>query len=376
MNRPGPRHCALFLLFALPAMLAAQVVSNPSFEGPVGCGSAPAPWVVCSNTPDTQIINGTGAGIFGINQPPSAGLTYECTLSGMTYQEPFGQLLPAALVSGVTYSGSIDLYWAGPSFVTAWNAFGRIQFWGGNALWGQTELLWSSPVVNNLLWQTYPVNFTPTAGHTHFTIVQAYEVPLGGTGSYVCLDNMLLSAALPVDLRGFEAERTGMQVALRWHTGLQEQAEAFEVHRAGADMHFEMIAQLEDGMAVADGDALRYAFRDAHPEAGENHYRLKMRDGDGHMAWSEVRSVNFADALWYRVYPNPVREAFWLETNAAGKMWTVTLRDLQGRAVFRREMMLQGKQRIELPGEMQSGTYILEANDGISTQRISLQISR
>lgn len=94
------------------------------------------------------------------------------------------------------------------------------------------------------------------------------------------------------------------------------------------------------------------------------------------MAWSEVRSVNFADALWYRVYPNPVREAFWLETNAAGKMWTVTLRDLQGRAVFRREMMLQGKQRIELPGEMQSGTYILEANDGISTQRISLQISR
>ena len=51
--------CCFALLFVLNtqrgiAQCNGTSVVNPSFEGPTGANLTPAPWVICTNTPDTQ----------------------------------------------------------------------------------------------------------------------------------------------------------------------------------------------------------------------------------------------------------------------------------------------------------------------------------
>ena len=159
-------------------------VVNPSFEGPTGANLTPAPWVICTNTPDTQPCYG------GVLSPSNGNSYIGITAyypNGNIY-ESFSQQLSQNFSAGQAYTFSIDLAkWNANGYA---NGIGEVQIWGGFANCTKSQLLWSSGSILNYTWQPYQVAFTPNANYTHlyFEIVDfncgCFETP------YIFLDNM------------------------------------------------------------------------------------------------------------------------------------------------------------------------------------------
>lgn len=157
-----------------------QVV-NPSFEGPRTAHVTPAPWNTCGVTPDTQ------PGNWGVTLPPSNGSSYVGFVEGgSSWLEGASQQLSGNMIANVTYTFTIDL--------AATNASGGglnpssrcgIRLYAGNSICSTTSLLWSSPVVSHLNWQTYTVTFTPTQNFSH-----VYFRVFGGNLGYILVDNI------------------------------------------------------------------------------------------------------------------------------------------------------------------------------------------
>lgn len=153
---------------------------NPSFEGTPAPHVTPAPWSVCSYTPDTQ------PGTWGVTQSASEGDTYIGMVAAGTWLEGVSQELVTPLVAGGSYSFSVDL-----SATTASggglnpSVFNSLEVWGGDSVCNRDELLWTSPVIDHIGWQTYFASFTPSATHDFI-----YFVVNGDNNGYLMMDNL------------------------------------------------------------------------------------------------------------------------------------------------------------------------------------------
>ena len=349
---------ALFLCFGFSA--EAQILTNSSFEASGGSSSSvPAGWSNCGGSPDVQIINGSGAGIFGINTTPSDGTTYMgmVTTNGQAYQESMGQA--CNLIAGVPYSGSIDIFRSNGH--TTWSGTGRIQFWGGSSCTNRQELLWDSGSVTNLLtWNNYPISFTPTQNHTFLTIVNFNNTGTGN-GHYNCIDNLVLTNILPIELASFTATSVSNGVDLDWETTASLEGQDFEVTWStdgSATAQFQTI-----GSVSAKEGQTNYTFAHHLPAYGDNFYRLKMTDENGEITFSEIRMVNFNEMHALDLYPNPSNGDLHVRAfvEKDGPM-QVSVTDLSGRQVFTNSYeVLTGTQDLDLhlAGQVAPGMYQL-----------------
>ena len=157
-------------------------VINPSFEGPPGAHITPNPWSTCNITPDTQ------PGSWGVNLPASEGNTYVGFVQGgPAWLEGASQALSGNMVAGVEYTFTVDLAITNSNQGGINPAPAQLVIHGANALCQRTELLWTSPVVNNLGWVTYTVTFTPTQNYSHIYFSISGNSP---QNSYILLDNI------------------------------------------------------------------------------------------------------------------------------------------------------------------------------------------
>ena len=157
-------------------------VINPSFEGPPGAHITPAPWSTCNITPDTQ------PGSWGVNLPASEGNTYVGFVQGgPAWLEGASQALSGNMIAGVEYTFTIDLAITNANQGGIIPAPAQLVIYGANALCQRTELLWTSPVINNLGWVTYTVTFTPTQNFSHIYFSISGDSP---AMSYILLDNI------------------------------------------------------------------------------------------------------------------------------------------------------------------------------------------
>jgi|GEM_PF-4334203 len=337
---------------------AQAIITNPSFEAPSSSSSVPPPaWTNCSGSPDVQILNGTGIGIYGINTPASHGTTYlgMVTTSGQSWIEALGQ--PATLAAGTPYSGSIDIFRSNGH--SSWSGTGRVQFWGGSSCANQVELLWESNTINNLNnWQTYNFTFTPNQNHTFFKIVNLCNNGSGG-GNYFCLDNLSISNILPIELAHFSAQADRGGVDLHWETGSSLEGQFFEVtwsRDGSATAEFETVATV-----AGDEGQTAYQFRHQDAVAGDNFYRLKSTDENGTVTLSEVRRVALDAVYAMEIFPNPSSGR--LSVNAFieqdGQV-NILIHDLSGRLLFQQERQLMAGYQtlnLDLSGQFSSGLY-------------------
>jgi len=163
-------------------------VNNPSFEGPRQAHVTPGGWDICmpGTTPDTQPDS------WGITLPPSNGSSYIGLVheTSTGWQEGAGQTLSSPMTAGQLYRFTIDLATTDVQGYGIITGPVELQLWGG---WSggngcsQVELLWHSGSVTNLNWQTYQLNFIPSAAYDHILFcINA----LAGASPYVMLDNM------------------------------------------------------------------------------------------------------------------------------------------------------------------------------------------
>ncbi len=93
---------------------------------------------------------------------------------------------------------------------------------------------------------------------------------------------------------------------LTWITSTELNSDYFEIERST-----DAKSWINLGIVQAAGNSNaknNYNFVDSIPESGLNYYRLKMVDLDGTFAYSRIKSVNFPEFSWAKLYPNPVND--------------------------------------------------------------------
>ncbi len=173
--------------------VAVPTWENPGLEDTPEEDRAPIGWeesgirsVFTPVSPDIQPIS--------IAQAASEGNSYVgiTAFPGGTnddYQEGIAQELGEPLLAGTEYAFSVDL--ANPALEPGdFRGCGGIEIWAGNAVNDFAELLWTSPAIaDNTDWQSFTVNFTPTADYTHIQILAALYP--GCNRDYVLVDNFV-----------------------------------------------------------------------------------------------------------------------------------------------------------------------------------------
>lgn len=184
------RACVVFTVHAQCVSFQGIEFTNASFEGPTGSHITPAPWLSCFYTPDTQ------PGSWGETQIASDGNTYVgLVYGGPNWQEGLSQQLESPLIAGTVYGFTVDLSGStasGGGIDT--NAHGLLEVWASDSICTKTELLWSSPIIEHMGWQTYDIQFNPSQNYSHIYFLNNGQQEFG----YLLMDN----------LSNFEADST------------------------------------------------------------------------------------------------------------------------------------------------------------------------
>jgi hypothetical protein len=118
----------------------------------------------------------------GASAAQVAGATYEGfgTIGGL-YESP-GAAFCEPTEADQPLSFSVDITMSSFFFGEP----GALQLWGGIDSCSLDELLWTSPVIDNVdSWQTYCGTMLPTKSFSHLTLVYAP----GATAGYILVDN-------------------------------------------------------------------------------------------------------------------------------------------------------------------------------------------
>ena len=348
-----------FLLFA-GGLVHAQPILNPSLEGPVGSSVVPPNWDLCSGSPDTQILQGTGIGIYGINTPPANGSSYLGMVTTAGYIEMAGQSV--SWTAGTTYAGSIKLYRS--NLHPNWNGTGQLRIWTGTSCSNMATLAWTSGTINNLNnWQTYPITITP-ANNVSYLIFENFHNVGTGDMNYFCMDDIILSATvLSVQLMNFAATDRADGLNLDWELDGLEGEETIELEWSADAANFESIARTQV-------DFQSGIWSHAHKGAafGMNYYRLKVVDQNGQAVLSEIRQAEHKSGIVSQAFPNPANGSVSLRFDQAeAGLVSVKLMDSAGRVVH----VVEGHHeagmntvQVDYPAELAPGVYYLKAMIG------------
>ena len=189
-----------------------------------------------------------------------------------------------------------------------------------------------------------------TAGHTiYFRIVPVYGANDTGTAAWYVYNgntdpllydgaDLLLKgnwdAALPLELvsfTGFAGHNSGDGNILNWVTANEQHVKSFDLERSYDGKEFNAITNI-----VAKGNISSqavYQYNDKGSTAPRTYYRLKMFDNNGMYKYSNIVDINSpARSKDISIYPNPVHDNLYINTNGAGSDYSVKITDVLGRS--------------------------------------------
>jgi hypothetical protein len=178
----------------------------------------------------------------------------------------------------------------------------------------------------------------------------------------------IIDGTFPVTLKYFSASLTNQKtVVLKWETTDEVNVESFEIERSRDGRAFEKL-----GVVSATGSNSRYQFTDFNPTSGANYYRLKIKDNDGQVSYSEWKYIKLSG--WRAVIlPNPVSSA----NNALVQLEdvegdvAVSILDMKGSTLWMTK--LYGETFVELPvAGYTSGIYFVRIQNQNTVQMLKL----
>lgn len=179
-------------------------------------------------------------------------------------------------------------------------------------------------------------------------------------------------STLPVKLSSFAVKKTNSTILLTWGTESEINNDRFEIERSADGKKWEVI-----GSVSGKGQGA-YEYQDLNPLAGVNYYRLAQYDKDGTVAYSGVRSAEFAlSAAKVSIYPNPTTEMVTITLPSfKGKSVSIKINDLQGRQLdVRLKEVTDQKVEYRLPSVISKGIYLINLKgDGLNhSQKIQVK---
>ncbi|MEO6316825.1 MAG: right-handed parallel beta-helix repeat-containing protein [Chitinophagaceae bacterium] len=146
---------------------------------------------------------------------------------------------------------------------------------------------------------------------------------------------------LPVKFAKFTGRLVNKEVQLNWVTTVPLPGSYFEVERSQNQV-FAKIGTVKAGETAVQGT---YAFTDSSPAPDKNYYRIKEIDPDGSFAYSNIITINNADATKLTVWPNPVSGTVFMTIPKTmyGQTLTLSLGSTGGTTVLKKMVRSNGE---------------------------------
>jgi hypothetical protein len=180
-----------FLLMSLMGLRAQNIeLSNSSFEGEPRDATVPQGWMACKEGTTPDIL----PGYWGVYAEPNDGDTYVGLITrGNNTWESIGQRLSEPLRKGSCYSWSLDL--AHSDTYSGYNGSLHLRVWISKLKCQKDQLIFESPLIEHLDWQTYQIKFTPDSEY-RYILIEAFhsETPFSYEG------NILIDRLRPIRL--------------------------------------------------------------------------------------------------------------------------------------------------------------------------------
>ena len=230
---------------------------------------------------------------------------------------------------------------------------------GADDLWkfdpASTVWTWISGDSTSPAYGVYPIkgipdtNVTPGArtSAVSWTDKSGNMWLLGGTGrvnvyfSAVMNDLWKISytdLVLPLKFTSFSAVKNNGKVVLHWNTGQEINNAYFIIERSANGISYDsigIVAARTDGLAASN----EYRFLDADPYRGNNYYRIKQIDKDGHYTYSTVTKVLYkAPDFNCLIISNPVQDQVTMNFQSdEAKKLQILITDAGGRLLYKEQ---------------------------------------
>nr|WP_295922367.1 peptidoglycan DD-metalloendopeptidase family protein [uncultured Dyadobacter sp.] len=197
----------------------------------------------------------------------------------------------------------------------------------------------------------FPTSTFSTLGKWKFSV--AY-------GLNVVEHTFQIISPLPVTLHSFALSHSEAQIALKWQTSEEVNADKFVVERSGDGKAFEGIASIGVTHGTAKSNLKEYTFDDTAPLRGLSYYRLRMVDMDGTFAFSKILSATTDQGDEITAMPNPAGKTVHVQGE---RISLVELLDKTGK-VQMTKTNLKGEKSLELDiAHIPAGLYVLRTTD-------------
>lgn len=167
-------------------------------------------------------------------------------------------------------------------------------------------------------WLTAPTSLPANSANLSATPIN-YTLITPGEYTYRCgihtssmFGTITVTAALPIKLKIFDAQKNQDGFVLKWITAMESNLSHFEIEKADNDMKFKMIGKiLAKGNSIED---ITYSFTDISPKSSDFvYYRLKMVDFDNKIEVSPIIVIKIMSHTSLKIYPNPASNILMIE---------------------------------------------------------------
>jgi Secretion system C-terminal sorting domain len=183
------------------------------------------------------------------------------------------------------------------------------------------------------------------------------------------------STVLPVKLESFTALPQGNNVVVNWAVSEEVNIDLYDVEFSADGANFTSI-----GTVKPVNNAVRKTYSLTHTGSftGINYYRLKIKDIDGSVKYSDIRKINFSSQSIISVYPVPAKENIniTLTGNIVNKPATIKIINMEGRIVYRKVVAaLSQTESIDI-SKLLPGKYIINIISGNERINRSFEVAK
>lgn len=186
--------------------------------------------------------------------------------------------------------------------------------------------------------------------------------------------SIVAPVVLPLNFVSFTAKASGKNNAvLTWKFNTTESHAQFDIEALDSKIQvFNRIATVSKN--TQPGVVLQSTYTDQVSGTETMYYRIKHRDSDGEVKYSEIKSVTFSNSGELKLYPNPVKDEVTLELqNIRNEVASLQIVDVTGKLRIQKSVNLrEGFNTITVPAQgLITGYYNLLIKAGKDIRTIS-----
>ena len=281
---------------------------------------------------------------------------------GYNYSNFMGQY-STILEEGKTYSIDLDV-----SYPSGWDFSTAVWIdWNNDGDFDDTDELIGKMTTSNSIY-----SFTVPSGlpaYNKYVALRARVIEDNSNGDYIASATATSAAPsnenetedykiylaekdylLPVEWLSFEAKKVSSVAQLEWITASETNNNYFIIEHSIDAKKFEEIDRVD--AAGNSNSTIEYKLQQAKLVRGNNYYRIKQVDYDGHFSYSEIRSLYSNAKVEIKIFPNPACNFIQVEGIVGN--FSIIIKDINSKVILESH-----KHKIDV-SFLPKGIYILE----------------